>query len=74
MATQSMFSVDEVQRRARRRLPRMIYDFVEGGALDERTLGRNRAAFEAVSLQQRILVDLAGPGGCNDLSTPTPRR
>ncbi|MCH1883987.1 alpha-hydroxy acid oxidase [Agrococcus sp. ARC_14] len=59
MAIQSMFSVDEVQRRARRRLPKMVYDFVEGGALDERTLGRNRDAFAAVSLQQRILVDLA---------------
>lgn len=59
MASKSMFSVDEVQRRARRRLPRMVYDFVEGGALDERTIRRNRAAFEAVSLQQRILVDVA---------------
>lgn len=60
MASTSMFSVDEVRRRARRRLPRMVYDFVEGGALDERTMRRNLAAYEAVSLQQRILVDVAG--------------
>lgn len=58
MAVTSLFSVDEVERRARRRLPKMVFDFIEGGALDERTVRRNLAAFEEVSLQQRILVDL----------------
>jgi L-lactate dehydrogenase (cytochrome)/(S)-mandelate dehydrogenase len=53
-----MFSVEQVRRRARARLPRMVFDFIEGGALDEHTLRRNRVAFESAVLRQRILVDL----------------
>lgn len=37
----------------------MVFDFIDGGALDEVTLRRNRAAFDEVELGQRILVDAA---------------
>lgn len=50
-------SIDDLRRRAKRRLPAMVYDFVEGGALDELTLRRNREALEAQLLPQRVLVD-----------------
>ena len=40
--------------RAKRRLPIAIFDFLEGGANDEVTLKRNREAFEAVQLRQRV--------------------
>jgi L-lactate dehydrogenase (cytochrome) len=39
---------------ARRRLPRAIFDFVEGGSHDEVTLKANRADLEALRLSQRV--------------------
>jgi len=44
---------------ARRRLPRAIFDFFDGGAEDEVTLRENRAAFERIRLLPRVLVDVA---------------
>lgn len=40
------FSVDDVRRGAARRLPGSVFDYLEGGADDEVSLGRNRAAFD----------------------------
>ena len=40
-------NVADFRRLARKRVPRPIMDYVEGGAEDELTLVRNRAAFEA---------------------------
>lgn len=58
MNEKKLFSVEQMRRRARARLPRMVSDFLEGGALDERTLRRNLSAFEEVLLRQRVMVDL----------------
>ena len=52
-------TIDDLRRVARRRLPRAVFDFVEGGAGDERTVARNRAAFERLLLQPRVLVDVS---------------
>ncbi|HEX2501262.1 MAG TPA: alpha-hydroxy acid oxidase [Methylomirabilota bacterium] len=52
-------TVDDLRRVARRRLPRAVFDFVEGGAGDERTVAANRAAFERLLFQPRILVDVS---------------
>ncbi|MBA3606374.1 MAG: alpha-hydroxy-acid oxidizing protein, partial [Acidimicrobiia bacterium] len=38
-------SVDDLRRIARRRLPRGVFDYVDGGAEDERALAANSAAF-----------------------------
>lgn len=48
-----------LQARAERRLPRAIYDFLEGGSHDEITLRRNRADFEALCLRQRVFDHVA---------------
>ena len=42
-----------------RRLPRFLFDYVDGGAGDERTLAANEAAFAALQLRQRVLVDVS---------------
>jgi L-lactate dehydrogenase (cytochrome) len=52
-------TIDDLRRLARRRLPRAVYDFVEGGAGDERTVARNRAAFDRLLFRPRILVDVS---------------
>jgi L-lactate dehydrogenase (cytochrome) len=53
------FTIDDLRRLARRRLPRAVFDFVEGGAGDERTVVRNRAAFERLLFQPKVLVDVS---------------
>lgn len=47
------------RRLARRRLPRMVMDFVEGGAGEERGLARNREAFARVLFAPRRLTDVS---------------
>ena len=53
------YTIDDLRRLARRRLPRAVYDFIEGGAGDELTVARNRAAFERLLLEPRVLVDVS---------------
>ncbi len=54
-------SIADLRRIAQRRLPRSIFEFIDGGAEDELTLADNRAAFERVRLVPRVLVDVAAP-------------
>ena len=49
-------SVGEARRLAAQRLPRSLFDFVDGGAEDEVTLRRNEAAFAAIELLPRPLA------------------
>ena len=44
---------------AQRRLPRFLFDYVDGGAGDERTPAANEAAFASLALRQRVLVDVS---------------
>jgi 4-hydroxymandelate oxidase len=43
---------------ARERLPRMVYDYYAGGAMDEVTLRDNRAAYERHALHYHVLAGL----------------
>ncbi|MGH9576913.1 MAG: alpha-hydroxy acid oxidase, partial [Terriglobales bacterium] len=53
------FSIEELRQAAKRRLPRAVFDFIDGGAEDEVTLRANLAAFENVQLLPRVLVDVS---------------
>lgn len=50
---------------ARRRLPRFLFEYIDGGSYAEVTLRRNIADLEAITLRQRVLKDV----GTLDLST-----
>src|SRR5713226_7817448 len=52
-------NIEDLRQLARRRLPRAIFDFFDGGAEDEVTLRENRAAFERVRLLPKVLVNVA---------------
>jgi isopentenyl diphosphate isomerase/L-lactate dehydrogenase-like FMN-dependent dehydrogenase len=39
-------NIDELRARARQKLPKAVFDFIDGAAEDEVTLRRNRAAFQ----------------------------
>lgn len=51
--------VDDYRLLARRRLPKVVFDFLEGGAEDERGLAHNRAVFEQVRFRPRRFVDVS---------------
>lgn len=44
---------------ARRRLPRFLFDYADGGAFDETTMHANVADLRATGLRQRVLRDVA---------------
>ena len=52
-------NIDDLRRRARRRLPRAVFDFVDGGAEDETTLRANRRGFQQLTFRPRALVDVS---------------
>lgn len=49
------YSVAAMRERARRVLPRAVFDFADGGAEDERTLRGNEAAFDGIAFRPRPL-------------------
>lgn len=53
------FSIDTLRSAARRRLPKGVFDFYDGGAEDEITLNDNCAAFRRVRLMPRVLRDVS---------------
>lgn len=48
-------SVSDLRRIAKRRLPGGVFDYIDGGAEDERTLAANSAAFAATTFRPRVL-------------------
>ena len=59
------YNIDDLRVMARRRLPKVIFDYLDGGADDEVTLRNNRTAFSDCSLKSKMLVDVS------DASTKT---
>ena len=59
-------SVADLRRIARRRLPGGVFDYIDGGAEDERTLAANQAAFADTTFRPRVLRGLTGV----DISSP----
>ncbi len=51
-------SVEDLRRIARRRLPRGVFDYIDGAAEDERTMAANAAAFAARGFAPRVLRDV----------------
>jgi len=53
-------TIEELRRRARWRVPRFAFDFIDGGANDEDCARRNAAALSAVELLPRYCIDTRG--------------
>lgn len=54
-------NIEDYRKEARRRLPRFVFDYLDGGAEDEVALKENRAAFEATKRTPRLLNDVSAP-------------
>jgi len=52
-------SLDDYRELARRRLPRQIFDYIDGGSFAESTLGANREDLHAIHFRQRVLRDVS---------------
>ena len=52
-------SVSDYRLLARRKLPKMLFDYLDGGAFSEYTLAENRRAFEQWCFRQRVMTDVA---------------
>src|SRR5947209_6222643 len=51
--------IKDLRRIARRRIPKMFFDYADGGSYAEETLRANRADLERIKLRQRVLVDVS---------------
>jgi L-lactate dehydrogenase (cytochrome) len=55
----SAASVADLRLLARRRLPRGVFDYIDGAAEDERSLDRNSSSFGRLEFRPRVLRDVA---------------
>ena len=55
----AIHSAGDARRLAKRRLPWLVFDYIDGAAGDETGAARNRAALEAIPLRPRILCDVS---------------
>jgi L-lactate dehydrogenase (cytochrome) len=60
MTTSWPASFDDDRALARRRLPRFLFDYIDGGAGTEQTLAANSTAWSRHGVRQRVLVNVDG--------------
>lgn len=54
-----ILSIEDLRALAKRRIPRAIFDYADGGSYEERTIRRNAADLDAMSFRQRVMVDVS---------------
>ena len=54
-----ILSIDDLRELAKKRIPRAIFDYADGGSYEERTLRRNSADLDAMTFRQRVMVDVS---------------
>ena len=59
MRMKQAINFDDIRVLARKRLPRIAFDFIDGGVDGEAGLERNRVAFDRYKLLPRYLIDVA---------------
>lgn len=52
-------SANDYREGARQKLPRFLFDYIDGGAYSEYTLGRNVSDLSDIALRQRVLKDMS---------------
>jgi isopentenyl diphosphate isomerase/L-lactate dehydrogenase-like FMN-dependent dehydrogenase len=56
LAPHRVVCIEDLRRAARRRLPRVVFDYIDGGAEGETTLGKNCRAFDEIALRPRSAI------------------
>jgi isopentenyl diphosphate isomerase/L-lactate dehydrogenase-like FMN-dependent dehydrogenase len=57
----TIVNIDDLRLLAKRRLPKIFFDYIDGGAFSETTMKRNRADFERWELVQTVLRTTENP-------------
>jgi len=52
-------NIADLRRLAEKRLPKVVFDYLDGGADDEVTLRANRDAFESITFRPHHAVDVS---------------
>lgn len=52
-------SIDDYRTLARKRLPRFLFEYIDGGAFSETTLRNNQLDLQQIALRQRVLRDIS---------------
>ena len=60
LASHRVVCIEDLRQAARRRLPRVVFDYIDGGAEAERTLSENCRAFDRIALRPRSAVAIPG--------------
>ena len=55
---ENALTIDDLKRMARRRVPKMFFDYADSGAWTEQTYNANESDFAKLLLRQRVLVDM----------------
>jgi isopentenyl diphosphate isomerase/L-lactate dehydrogenase-like FMN-dependent dehydrogenase len=59
--TTGFLTIEDLRQAARRRLPRAVFDTIDGGSGSEAALRRNRSAFASVAIVPRVLEGIGEP-------------
>lgn len=59
MSLKWAFNVNDFRLKARKRLPRLVFDFLDGGVLDEYTRNANERDFKAIELRPESLAEIS---------------
>ena len=54
-----ILSIEDLRTLARRRIPRAIFDYADGGSYQEATLRANAADLDAIRLRPRVMIDVS---------------
>ncbi len=52
-------SIGDLRKLAKKRIPRAIFDYADGGSYEERTLRRNASDLDDITFRQRVMVDVS---------------
>ena len=52
-------NIEDLRKICKRRLPRGVFDYIDGAAEDERTLRKNSSIYAKVAFKPRVLRDVA---------------
>lgn len=56
-----LLTVADARAQAQRRLPKILFDYIDGGSCSESTLHDNETGFSTIKLEQRILTGVTAP-------------
>ncbi|WDR04824.1 alpha-hydroxy acid oxidase [Devosia rhodophyticola] len=59
-ALDKMLTIADLKERARRRVPKMFFDYADSGSYTEGTYNANESDFQKIKLRQRVAVNLEG--------------